>query len=34
MRRRYAVDEQTDTYAQFARDETPTWDMEGPVSPA
>ncbi|MCX4612104.1 DUF6879 family protein [Streptomyces mirabilis] len=30
MRKRYAVDEATDTYTQFARGETPTWDMEGP----
>lgn len=28
MRRRYAVDEATDTYAQFVRGEAPTWDMD------
>ncbi|MET8824804.1 DUF6879 family protein [Streptomyces sp. NPDC004610] len=32
MRRRYAVDEATDTYAQFARGEQPTWDLETPWS--
>ncbi|KOT90389.1 hypothetical protein ADK86_26135 [Streptomyces sp. NRRL F-5755] len=30
MRRRYAVDEATETYAQFARGETPAWDMNSP----
>ncbi|GHE65270.1 hypothetical protein GCM10018785_37650 [Streptomyces longispororuber] len=30
MRTRYAVDEATDTYAQFVRGETPTWDMDSP----
>jgi hypothetical protein len=32
MRGRYAVDETTDTYAQFARGETPTWDLDTPWS--
>ncbi len=30
MRRGYAVDRAEDTYAQFVRGETPTWDMNGP----
>ncbi|WP_149830089.1 DUF6879 family protein [Streptomyces tailanensis] len=30
MRRGYAVDEATGTYAQFVRGETPTWDMDSP----
>ncbi|MBQ0825227.1 DUF6879 family protein [Streptomyces tagetis] len=30
MRQRYAVDEATDTYAQFARGEAPTWDLDTP----
>jgi hypothetical protein len=30
MRKGYAVDRATDTYAQFARGETPTWDMNSP----
>ncbi|MDX2547170.1 DUF6879 family protein [Streptomyces sp. WI04-05B] len=30
MRRRYTVDEQTDTYAQFVRGEKPAWDMDSP----
>ncbi|WP_327315195.1 DUF6879 family protein [Streptomyces sp. NBC_01235] len=29
-RRRYASDEETDTYAQFMRGEAPTWDMHTP----
>ncbi|MFJ6657797.1 DUF6879 family protein [Streptomyces sp. NPDC091377] len=32
MRQRYAVDETTDTYAQFARGERPVWDLETPWS--
>ncbi|MEV6500183.1 DUF6879 family protein [Streptomyces prunicolor] len=32
MRGRYAVDEATDTYAQFVRDEAPTWDLTTPWS--
>ncbi|WP_327137689.1 hypothetical protein OG585_34570 [Streptomyces sp. NBC_01340] len=32
MRKRYAVDEATDTYAQFARGEAPTWDLDTPWS--
>ncbi|MFF2721422.1 DUF6879 family protein [Streptomyces sp. NPDC058011] len=31
-RGRYAVDEQTDNYAQFARGEKPLWDLETPWS--
>ncbi|MFE9608076.1 DUF6879 family protein [Streptomyces sp. NPDC006012] len=31
-RRRYAVDETTDTYAQFTRGETPEWDLATPWS--
>lgn len=30
MRKRYAVDETTETYAQFARGEAPTWDLDTP----
>lgn len=30
MRKGYAVDRATDTYAQFVRGETPTWDMNSP----
>jgi hypothetical protein len=30
MRRGYAVDEATDTYAQFVRGEAPAWDMDSP----
>ncbi|MFI2372729.1 DUF6879 family protein [Streptomyces sp. NPDC018833] len=30
MRKGYAVDRATDTYAQFVRGETPTWDMDSP----
>lgn len=32
MRGRYAVDEVTDTYAQFVRGEAPTWDLSTPWS--
>ncbi|MER6210918.1 DUF6879 family protein [Streptomyces sp. NPDC001642] len=32
MRGRYAVDEATDTYAQFIRGEAPTWDLTTPWS--
>lgn len=32
MRKRYAVDEATDTYAQFVRGEAPTWDLDTPWS--
>ncbi|MBB1244167.1 hypothetical protein GL263_11450 [Streptomyces durbertensis] len=32
MRRRYAVDETTETYAQFVRGEAPTWDLDTPWS--
>ena len=32
MRGRYAVDEATDTYAQFVRGEAPTWDLTTPWS--
>jgi hypothetical protein len=32
MRKRYAVDEATATYAQFARGEAPTWDLDTPWS--
>ncbi|MEU9335797.1 DUF6879 family protein [Streptomyces sp. NPDC048290] len=32
MRQRYAVDEVTETYAQFARGEQPVWDLETPWS--
>ncbi|MFI2241105.1 DUF6879 family protein [Streptomyces chrestomyceticus] len=31
-RRRYAVDEQSETYARFARGEKPAWDLETPWS--
>ncbi|MFJ4828377.1 DUF6879 family protein [Streptomyces sp. NPDC088747] len=31
-RGRYAVDEATDTYAQFARGEAPAWDLDTPWS--
>ncbi|MFD4501802.1 DUF6879 family protein [Streptomyces sp. NPDC058457] len=31
-RRRYASDEATDTWAQFVRGETPTWDLSSPYS--
>ncbi|MFE3144909.1 DUF6879 family protein [Streptomyces scopuliridis] len=31
-RRRYSVDEKTDTYAQFARGEKPLWDLDTPWS--
>ncbi|WP_030777399.1 DUF6879 family protein [Streptomyces sp. NRRL S-920] len=30
MRGRYAVDEATETYAQFVRGEKPAWDMDSP----
>ncbi|MEV8563658.1 DUF6879 family protein [Streptomyces sp. NPDC051917] len=30
MRRRYASDETTETYAQFTRGEAPAWDMDTP----
>ena len=32
MRGRYASDELSDTYAQFVRSETPTWDLDTPWS--
>ncbi|MEU4225785.1 DUF6879 family protein [Nonomuraea sp. NPDC026600] len=32
MRTRYASDETTETYAQFVRGETPTWDLTTPWS--
>ncbi|MFI8932986.1 DUF6879 family protein [Streptomyces sp. NPDC053474] len=32
MRRRYAVDEATSTYAQFVRGEAPAWDLDTPWS--
>ncbi|MER5794496.1 DUF6879 family protein [Streptomyces sp. NPDC001980] len=32
MRRRYAADELTDTWAQFVRGEEPTWDLDTPWS--
>ncbi|WP_129290689.1 DUF6879 family protein [Streptomyces sp. N1] len=32
MRRRYAVDVATETYTQFVRGETPTWDLDTPWS--
>lgn len=30
MRKRYAVDETTDTWTQFTRGEAPTWDLDTP----